>query len=86
VRRLADRYAAQTLDLESAAADLGLTSPEPLRAKLAKEAYLRDEFGLGGLLEGKTVGRAWWESDENLVTPYQELSRVLGLGKPFRVR
>ncbi len=86
MRKLLERYPQQTLELESAAADLGLTSSEGLRSKLAKEAYLREEFGLAPLTEGKTVQRSWWESDENLVSPYQELSRALGLGKPFRLR
>jgi len=86
VRKLLERYAEQTLDLEAAAEDLGMTSSEGLRSKLAKEAYLREEFGLAPLQEGKTVRRSWWETDENLVSPYQELSRVLGLGKPFRPR
>jgi hypothetical protein len=86
VRRLAERYAQQHLDLDAAAVDLGLKGSEPLRSALAKEAYLREQFGLGALLEGKSVGREWWESGENVVTPYQELSRVLGLGKAFRLR
>jgi hypothetical protein len=84
--KLLEHYKQQTLSLETAATDLGLTSSEGLRSKLAKEAYLRQEFGLAPLLEGKTIPRSWWETDENLTSPYQELSKVLGLGKPYRLR
>jgi len=78
-------YAGQPLDLARAARELGV-STDALRRLLADEAYLREEFGLAPLLEGKTIPRDAWESDRNLTTPFQELSKRLGLGKPIHLR
>jgi hypothetical protein len=78
-------YAGQPLDLAAAARELGATT-DALRRLLTEEAYLREEFGLAPLLAGGTIPRDGWESDKHLITPFQELSKRLGLGKPVLLR
>ena len=85
VQTLLRDYTGQPLDLTQAARELGVGA-DALRRQLAEEAYLREEFGLAPLLDGKTIPREAWESNRNLTTPFQELSKRLGLGKPIVLR
>lgn len=85
VAEVARGYNGQPIDLERAARELG-SSAAVVRKLLDEEAYLREEFALAPLREGKTIPRDAWESDKNLTTPFQELSKRLGLGKPVRLR
>lgn len=85
VQSLLRDYAGQPLDLAGAAHEVGV-DVEALRRLLENEAYLREEFGLAPLLAGKTIPRDAWESDRNLTSPFQELSKRLGLGKPIHLR
>jgi hypothetical protein len=85
IRSVADAYAGEPIGLEAAARELGV-EPRVLRELLAGYEVLRDSFGLDPLLRGKTVTREWWESDKNLTSPFQELARRLGLGKPVVLR
>jgi hypothetical protein len=85
VQAIARGYAGQPIDLAVAARELGV-GPDRLRRLITEEAYLRVEFGLSPLLEGKTIPRDGWESVGNLTTPFQELSNRLGLGRPICLR
>ena len=81
IRRVAESYSGQTVGLEAAARELGVETRR-LRDEIASDPALSEAFGLGPLLVGQTVTREWWESDRNLTSPFQELARRLGLGKP----
>jgi hypothetical protein len=86
VRLLARHYAAQALDLEAGARELGVADPRTVRELIAHEETLQQEFGLAPWLRGETIRREWWEGDRNFLSPYQELARRLQLGKPVRVQ
>ena len=82
VQAVADAYGSQRLDLAAAAVDLGLSDPTRLQILLRDDRKLRDKHGLGPLLDGDAVRRDAWESTAKGASPFQELSRDLGLGKP----
>lgn len=81
IRRVAESYAGQPVGPEEAARELGVESRR-LRDEIAADPALSEAFGLGPLLADQTVTRERWESDRNLTSPFQELARRLGLGKP----
>jgi hypothetical protein len=81
LRLVSDAYAGQTVGLEVAAKELGV-EPGLVSKAIEGDERLRESFGLGPLARGQTFLREWWESDKNLTSPFQELARRLGLGKP----
>jgi hypothetical protein len=83
LQNLAHSYASQTLDLAGAAADLGLPDVTQLETLLRKDTELRERFGqLAPLLEGGRITRPAWEARPGGASPFQEISRSLGLGVP----
>ena len=86
IRRLAHDYLSQVLDARAVQAELALPDERALFEVLKKHARLRDEFRLAPLLRDGTIRREWWESTTFLFSPYQELSRQLGLGRPLRLQ
>jgi hypothetical protein len=86
IRTLAQQYAAETLDLAMCAHELGLSNPEALADLIRRRENLRQEFGLAPLLQGERIRREWWESNRNFFSPYQELARLLKIGKPVWVQ
>jgi hypothetical protein len=83
---LAHQYAAETLDLTSCTHDLGLIDPKAVADLIRRHENLQQEFGLVPLLKRERIRREWWESDRNFFSPYQELARLLKLGKPVRIQ
>ena len=86
VRALGRQYSAQTLDLAACARELGVDNDQTLADLIRGHDNLQQEFGLAPLLRGECIHREWWESDRNLFSPYQELARLLKIGKPVRVQ
>lgn len=86
VRDLGRVYAGQTLDLDDCARELGLNDPKALSELILDRENLQQEFGLAPLLQGESIRREWWESELNLFSPYQEVARLLRIGKPVRVQ
>ena len=86
VRLLSQRYASQTLGLGACARELGLGDENVLSDLIRRQENLQREFSLAPLLQGGRVRREWWESDRNFISPYQELARLLKVGKPVRVQ
>jgi hypothetical protein len=86
IRTHARRYAGQTLDLACCARELDLSDPKTLSALIRQQDHLQHEFGLAPLLKGESIRREWWESERNFFSPYQELARLMKLGKPVRVQ
>jgi hypothetical protein len=86
VRALGRQYSSQTLDLAACARELDLDNDQELAALIRGHENLQQEFGLAPLLQGALIRREWWESDRNLFSPYQELARLLKIGKPVRVQ
>jgi hypothetical protein len=83
VRRFAVAYAQQTISLDRAARELGLSETEAVAQRIRKEPRLSKKLGLGPLLaEGGTIPRATWESRQFLASPFQELAGGLDLGVP----
>ncbi len=86
VRMLSQRYASETVDLATCASEEGLTDPQVLADLIQRTPNLQQEFGIAPLLRGERIRREWWESDRNLFSPYQEVARLLKIGKPVRVQ
>lgn len=86
IRTLAQRYAAETLDLTNCTHELSLSDPKAVADLIRGQENLQHEFGLAPLLQGERIRREWWESDRNFFSPYQELARLLKIGKPVRVQ
>jgi hypothetical protein len=86
VRTLNRQYVAETLDVAVCTRELGLNDPKALAGLIQREPNLQQEFGLAPLLLGDRIRREWWESDRNFFSPYQELARLLKVGKPVRVQ
>jgi hypothetical protein len=85
IRTLGKRYSAQTVDLAACARELGVPE-EKVTDLIGRQEDLQEEFGLAPLLRGGHIRREWWESDRNHFSPYQELARLLKVGKPVRVQ
>ena len=86
VRALSQRYASETVDLASCSLEEALTDPQVLADLIQRMSNLQQEFGLAPLLRGERIRREWWESDRNLFSPYQEVARLLKIGKPVRLQ
>jgi hypothetical protein len=86
IRELSHRYSGQTLDLASCSRELSLPDSKTLSDLIRRDDHLQREFGLAPLLKGERIRREWWESDRNLISPYQELARLTKLGKPVRIQ
>lgn len=88
LKAVADAYPGQAVSAESAARELGLAGDGAARVRdaVAADESLRGAFGLAPLATGGTVPRDAWESGQNLASPFQELARRLGVGRPVNVR
>lgn len=86
VRTLSRQYLTQTLDLAGCARELGLEDSKELADLIRGQDRLKEEFGLAPLLRDERIRREWWESNRNLVSPYQEVARLLKVGNPVRVQ
>ncbi|MEZ6123207.1 MAG: c-type cytochrome domain-containing protein [Planctomycetaceae bacterium] len=75
------RFYQRDLTPETAACELGIPSPDQLSTMIGANRELI-RLGLGPLVNGDTIKRADWESQEAFVSPYQETARILGLATP----
>ena len=75
-----DEYDRRPVDLNHAAAELGLSSPDPLRAVLLAKDELTKRLELSPLLEGKAVSRELWNRADVGVCPAGELATELRVG------
>jgi hypothetical protein len=85
VATVVHRFTTEPLDLDTAARELGLEVPSQLATAIREKAELQG-LGLSPLAEGKTVSRAVWESRERLVSPFQQATTALGLGRQRNYR
>ena len=80
------RLYVKDLTLAEVAAELGLKSPEDLRARIEADPALR-RLGLGPLLQpGGRIKRAAWESLRDGNSLFQDTVVELGLGTPEHPR
>lgn len=75
------RFYQRDITPESAAFELGVSSPEELQ-NLVKFNRQLMSMGLGPLVNGDCIKRADWENREAFVSPYQETMRIMGLATP----
>jgi len=75
------RFYQRDLTPETAAFELGVESPTEVQ-NLVKYNKQLLQLGLGPLVNGQTIKRADWESQEAYVSPYQETMRIMGLATP----
>jgi serine/threonine protein kinase len=77
----ARRWELMPMTVFAAADELG-AEREAVKDAIRRTGPLTKTYGLGPLLDGKTVTRAKWESVEFATSAFQELARELGVGVP----
>jgi hypothetical protein len=82
IRELLERWQQRPVRLSTATADLGLTDPPQLAADILRQVRLQ-KIGLAPLAIDGQISRATWEEQEAGVSPFQEATRLLGLGTPL---
>jgi serine/threonine-protein kinase len=86
IAAVATRYLRNDLTLLDVASELGIENPEELRKGIEKSRALRETLGLRLLVEGGAIKRETWESFKGSFSTFQEVTRELDLGQPFRQR
>jgi serine/threonine-protein kinase len=64
-----------------AACELGFGDPEQLKTAILHNGELRRR-AVAPLAAGRTIDRAFWESKEGVMSPMQEVARLLDFGTP----
>ncbi len=74
------------LNLARAAAELGLSDPQDLRAAIQDDPRLRQKCGLAPLADDGTISRDTWEARPFASSAFQEAAKRLGLGTPVIIQ
>lgn len=85
VGHLARLYQAD-LRLEEAAVELGFPDPKELLLLIRGNTTLRQQVGLGPLVDGAAIKRSKWADVSGFISPFQRTALELERGTPFRAR
>jgi serine/threonine-protein kinase len=83
VSAVARPFIRKGIDLETAARELGLASPEELKKAILTNRTLR-QLGLEPLAQGNAIQRASWEQVQGGLSVFQRVANELGLATPIR--
>lgn len=78
---IARRYE-QRLGIEQVACECLVQEPMLLKGAVQSNPQLRNELGLGPLVNNEKINRANWETRDGVISPAQRLMQALDLGTP----
>jgi serine/threonine-protein kinase len=83
ISAVAKPFLRKTIDLKTAAYELGVSDPQTLQQAIETNRTLR-QLGLEPLVQGNAIQRASWEQVQGDRSLFQQVANELGLGGPLR--